>query len=256
MSKRNPLVSIIMNCHNGERFLKESLKSIKNQTYKNWELVFYDNYSTDKSKNIIKNFSDKRVRYFKSPKTLKLYHARNKAIEKSKGKYICFLDTDDTWEKNKLNSQINYIRKYNSQILYSNYYIINEKKRTKYLRSNYILPKGGITQNLLNDYCIGILTAIIKKQIFKKYKFNNRFDIIGDFDFFIRLSMKHKIFAINKPLANYRYHSTNLSQLKMNIHLKELKLWLKENTDNLKKYNLFKFKVNIFKLRIKKFFSS
>ena len=90
MSKSNPLVSIIMNCHNGEKFLTESLKSVKNQTYKNWELIFYDNCSTDKSKNIIKNFSDKRVRYFKSQKILKLYHARNKAIEKSKGKYICF----------------------------------------------------------------------------------------------------------------------------------------------------------------------
>ena len=61
MRKINPLVSIIMNCHNGEKFLTESLKSVKNQTYKNWELIFYDNCSTDKSKNIIKNFSDKKL---------------------------------------------------------------------------------------------------------------------------------------------------------------------------------------------------
>ena len=256
MSKSNPLVSIIMNCHNGEKFLTESLKSVKNQTYKNWELIFYDNCSTDKSKNIIKNFSDKRVRYFKSQKILKLYHARNKAIEKSKGKYICFLDVDYTWAKNKLNYQINNIQKHNSQILYSNYYINNEKKKTKYLRSNYILPKGRITQNLLNDYCIGILTALINKEIFKKNKFNKRFDIIGDFDFFIRLSMNYKIFAINKPLATYRYHSTNLSKLKINIHLRELKLWLKENNSNLKKYNLLNFKINIFKIKIKNFFNT
>ena len=91
MSKSDPLVSIIMNCHNGEKFLTESLKSVKNQTYKNWELIFYDNCSTDRSKNIIKNFSDKKSEIFLNlKKILKLYHARNKAIEISKGKYICF----------------------------------------------------------------------------------------------------------------------------------------------------------------------
>ena len=97
---------------------------------------------------------------------------------------------------------------------------------------------------------------MINKEIFKKDKFNKRLDIIGDFDFFVRLSMKYKIFAINKPLATYRYHSTNLSQLKMNIHLKELKLWLKENINKLKKYNLFKFKINLFKIKIKNFFTT
>ena len=68
--------------------------------------------------------------------------------------------------------------------------------------------------------------------------------------------MNYKIFAINKPLATYRYHSTNLSKLKINIHLRELKLWLKENNSNLKKYNLLKFKINIFKIKIKNFFNT
>ena len=69
MKKKNTkLVSIIMNCYNGEKFLNESLKSIKNQKYKFWELIFFDNASTDSSAKILKNFKDKRIKYFKSKK--------------------------------------------------------------------------------------------------------------------------------------------------------------------------------------------
>ena len=69
---QNSLVSIIMNCHNGQRYLKYSLKSIFNQTYKNWELIFWDNLSTDGSKKILDQFRDKRVKYYKSKKFISL----------------------------------------------------------------------------------------------------------------------------------------------------------------------------------------
>ena len=63
-----PLVSIIMNCHNGERYLAQSITSVLSQTYKNWELIFFDNKSNDQSKKILKTFLDKRIKYFKSKK--------------------------------------------------------------------------------------------------------------------------------------------------------------------------------------------
>ena len=58
------LVSVIMNCHNGEKFLNESVKSVINQTYQNWELIFFDNLSNDNSKKILQSFRDKRIKYF------------------------------------------------------------------------------------------------------------------------------------------------------------------------------------------------
>ena len=73
-----------MNCHNGEKYLSDSLQSIINQKYKNWELIFWDNCSIDDSKIIFKSFSDKRFRYFYSSKYTTLYKARNKAITKAK----------------------------------------------------------------------------------------------------------------------------------------------------------------------------
>ena len=109
--KLNPLISVIVNCHNGEKYLIECINSILNQSYKNLEIIFWDNCSTDDSKKIIDRFKDKRIKKFKSKKFVKLYNARNLAIKKSKGKYIAFLDTDDTWKNNKLFEQIKVLKK-------------------------------------------------------------------------------------------------------------------------------------------------
>ena len=106
MSKK-PLVSIIMNCYNGEKYLTESLKSIQNQNYKNWELIFWDNKSTDRSKIFFKKFKDKRFKYYYANKFTNLYTARNLAIKKAKGKIFTFLDVDDLWMPNKLLKQVN-----------------------------------------------------------------------------------------------------------------------------------------------------
>ena len=101
-SKKDEIVSVIMNCHNGDKYLKKSISSILKQSYKKWELIFFDNQSNDKSIEIISSFKDKRIKIFKSKKYLKLYEARNEAIKKAQGKYICFLDTDDWWTPKKI----------------------------------------------------------------------------------------------------------------------------------------------------------
>ena len=104
--KSFPLVSIIMNCYNGETYLIDAIKSILGQTYKNFEVIFWDNQSKDESANIFKSFDDKRLNYYYSKKHTTLYEARNLAIKKSKGEFIAFLDTDDIWASNKLYLQI------------------------------------------------------------------------------------------------------------------------------------------------------
>ena len=104
MSK--PLVSIIMNCYNGDKYLNEALQSIINQTYKNWELIFWDNLSSDNSKKIFKKYNDKRFKYFLAEKHTVLYEARNLAIKEAKGEFIAFLDTDDIWLNEKIEEQI------------------------------------------------------------------------------------------------------------------------------------------------------
>ena len=106
-----PLVSVIVNCHNGQKYLAECIRSILNQTYTNFEIIFWDNFSTDNSYKIVNKFKDKRIRKFKIKKFSSLYKSRNLAISKSKGKYITFCDTDDLWIKNKLAEQLKIIKK-------------------------------------------------------------------------------------------------------------------------------------------------
>ena len=99
------LVSVIVNCYNGEKYLKETLKSIQNQKYLKWELIFWDNQSTDKSKEIFYSFKDERFKYFYADRHTTLYEARNLACKKSNGEFIAFLDCDDRWYENFLTAR-------------------------------------------------------------------------------------------------------------------------------------------------------
>jgi len=243
---QNPLVSVIINCHNGEKFLDNCIISVLNQTYKNWEIIFFDNNSSDKSSKQIKSYKDQRIKYFKSKKTYTLYKARNLAVSKSDAEFITFLDVDDWWVKTKLEEQINFFLSNPSlDIIYSNLYLFFQKNLSKKIFIKKI-KNNNITQNLVNKFEMPILTSMIKREFFKKVKFNNKFNIIGDLDFFIRASTTGKIKGMKKPLAYYRYHENNLSKKKINLQIKELKLWISK-VRNRKEFRGINFK-NIFTL--------
>ena len=251
---KKPLISIIINCRNGSQFLKECIRSVLIQSYRNWEIIFFDNSSTDNSLDIIKNFKDKRIKIFLNKKKsfLNLYDARNVAVKKTHGEFITFIDVDDIWKKNKLIEQIKLLdKKLLNKIIYSNYQILKNKSKKLFLAHKKLLPSGFITQKLLNNYCVGLPTLLISKKIFSKYKFNKKYNIIGDFDLIIRLSKKYEIIAIQKSLAIYRLHSNNFSAKNLNSYIEELSSWLKKNKN--KKYNFSLLNYYLLRLRIKKF---
>jgi len=98
-------VSVIVNCYNGEKHLKEAIDSIYAQTFDDWEIIFFDNSSTDLSAQIAGNY-DERLKYHLNDKTIPLGHARKKALDMASGDWIAFLDTDDIWEKVNLETQM------------------------------------------------------------------------------------------------------------------------------------------------------
>ena len=126
-----PLVSVIINCFNGEKYLREALLSVSKQTYTNLEVIFWDNQSSDNSKKIFSEFKDKRFRYYISDEHTSLYKARNKAIQKSKGEYLAFLDTDDWWTEDKLERQISSFKDNKVGLVYSNCYLFYENNKKK-----------------------------------------------------------------------------------------------------------------------------
>ena len=213
--KKKPLVSIIMNCFNGEEYLRDAVNSVINQSYKNWELIFWDNRSTDRSAQILKSFKDKRIKYFFSKRKTVLYHARNLAIKKAKGKFISFLDVDDFWEKDKLTVQIPHFQSKNIGLVYSNFYKFYNKNKTKIAFKNN-LPSGKITEKIIKNYQIGILTVVIRKSFMNNNKlFDYKYDLLSDFDYILNFSLNHKFIGLNKPLASYRIHQNQLQKNEM-----------------------------------------
>ena len=256
MHLNKPLVSVIINCHNGEKYLKEAIQSVFNQTYKNWEIIFWDNLSSDNSKIIIKDFNKDKIKYFKSEKFLSLYDARNKAIKKARGSLIAFLDTDDWWCKDKLEKQVNIFKKNETlSLVYSNCFIYNEFTKKKKIFIKKKLPQGKITSNLLNNYSVGILTMIVDKQVFEEFSFNPKYSIIGDFDFVLKLSIKSKFACVDEPLAYHRKHEKNFSDVNLKLYINEMKDWIKFNEKNFKSegFTLIKQKFLLKKLQIKSF---
>ena len=249
------LVSIIINCHNGGTFLNKAVISIIKQTYNKWEIIFFNNNSTDKSEEIIKSFKDKRIKYYESKKYLTLYKARNEAIKKTKGKYICFLDCDDWWDRNKIQLQIDKLEAENLNIIYSNYYLYSEKNKYKKLFYSTSLPSGYITKQLLKKYVIAISSTTIRANFLKKMLFNSKYEIIGDFDFFIKSSIYNKILRIQKPLLYMRTHKKNFSLTRRDLHIYELNNWLNDNCKLLQKnrISLRYQKLYLYKLKLKNF---
>tara|TARA_A100001015_G_scaffold77126_1_gene85665 strand:- start:205 stop:1095 length:891 start_codon:yes stop_codon:yes gene_type:complete len=237
---RKPSVSIIMNCLNGEEYLEDSLKSIVNQSYKNWELIFWDNRSTDNSADILKSFKDKRIRYFYAKKKTVLYHARNLAIKKARGKFIAFLDVDDFWEKNKLALQIPKFQNKKVGLVYSNFYKFYNKNKVKIAYKNE-LPSGKVTHKIVKNYQIGFLTVVIRKSYMNKNRlFDYKYDLLSDYDYILNFSLKNNFIGLNKPLANYRIHQKQLQKTKMVLQAQQFCNWVeKKNIKNkFKKYDL------------------
>ena len=221
-------VSIIVNCYNGEAYLERAIKSILDQTYQNWEVVFWDNKSEDLSSNIIKNFKDDRIHYHMADTHSTLYDSRNKAITRTNGEFITFLDTDDTWEPQKLEKQINLFEKNDPDIIFSNYWVDRNNKKNLFRKE---ITHKNIRYEVLNNYPIGILTVMLKKNIFNDNVnyFNPKYEIIGDFELFHRLSKKYNFLSIDEPLATYYIHGKNASIVNLDKEILEIEEWVDKN---------------------------
>tara|TARA_X000000950_G_scaffold102342_1_gene129278 strand:+ start:25361 stop:26200 length:840 start_codon:yes stop_codon:yes gene_type:complete len=234
MLNQNTLVSAVINCHNGSKFIHRSLKSIINQSYKNIEIIIWDNASTDETKKLISNFTDKRIKYYYDTTFRNLYDARNQALKKVNGQYVCFLDVDDYWSKKKIELQLNNIIKTNSDISFTNCieksekYIIN-----KIIPDNYIL---NLNENLMKKNYFIISSVMIRSKILisKNFNFNNKFNIIGDFELWSRLSLNKRIkFTKISDLLITRYiHDKNESKIKINQYVRELDRFINNNKKN------------------------
>ena len=126
------LVSIVMPSYNTAKYIADSIQSVINQTYSNWELLIVDDCSTDNTEEIVASFNDERIRFIKKDKNSGAADSRNVALRAAVGKWIAFLDSDDTWEREKLEKQIRFMENGNYHFSYTRYEEINEDSVSVY----------------------------------------------------------------------------------------------------------------------------
>ena len=248
----HPLVSVIMNCHNSDKYLEESINSVLVQTYKNWELIFWDNNSTDHSRKIVETFKDKRIKYFFNNEYTSLGQARNLAIENSTGLFIGFLDCDDLWMPRKLELQIPKFNDPKVGIVISNSIFFNSNKKEKILYKKN--PKEGyVFKDLLEAYYISLETAMIRKSELQKLNewFDNRFEVIEEFDLFVRLAKECKLAYVNQILGKWRVHQSSWTWKRKDLFPKETRMFIDKmnkiypETNTIYKKNIEKLYFNI-----------
>ena len=200
-----------MNCYNGQRFLKEAIDSVYQQTYNDWEIIFWDNASDDDSAKVAKSY-DKKLKYFLAPSNTSLGEARNIAIRKASGKYVAFLDCDDKYFPEKLTRQVNMMENNQCALCYGSVIVINDDGAQ--IRKNIVTDKHGhILDQLLLKYEINMQTVMIRRNILTEnsLSFDTKLQFSPDYDLFMRIAAEHKICSLSSYLAEYRKGETSLT---------------------------------------------
>ncbi len=209
------LVSVIIPVYNSAQFLKESLESIINQTYSNIEIICVNDGSTDKSLEILKQYSDKII--IISQENHGLASALNLGISKMKGDWFKWFSPDDVMYPYTIQTLVDKAKNNSNTILYSNWEIIDEngKKLREFQESNYNeLSNFEYNIRLLDGQLINVNTALIPSSLFEKNSIRELADHVAmDYDFFLSSALlcDTKFHLISKPLIKYRIHSNQLS---------------------------------------------
>ena len=211
------LVSVIMPSWNTGRFIAKSIQSVIEQTYTNWELLIVDDCSSDNTDEVIANFHDKRIFYFKNEKNVGAALSRNRALREAKGEWIAFLDSDDLWEPQKLEKQLVFMNQNGYVFSYHNYEKIDEEDRSLHIHVSG--PEIVTKQDMYNYGYPGCLTFMYSAEALgliqiKDIKKNNDYAIL------LKLCKKADCYLLKENLAKYRIRKKSISHDKISKKLK------------------------------------
>jgi len=225
-----PLVSVIMNCFNCEKYLREALDSVSAQTYPHWEIIFWDNASDDGSAAIARSY-DERLRYFRGDHTIPVGAARNEALKQARGEFIAFLDCDDLWLPIKLEKQIPLFADPEVGLVFSDSIYFTDAGASWVLYQNRGYCTGSCFSELLADYFLDLETVVLRARVLAEEAdwFDPTFNLIEETEFFTRIARRWKLAMVPEPLAKWRIHGANLTWQKDS-------LFAQEKTAMLRKY--------------------
>lgn len=226
-----PLVSVIINCFNGDKYLFEAIQSVLNQTYPKWEIILWDNVSSVDIKSIALSFDDSRIKYFRADFHTSLGEARNQAIGLAQGEFLAFLDSDDLWREDKLSKQIELFRKDQQVVLvYTDVISFNSMGDKKRHGEHKKYCKGEIFGRLLEDYFLIMSSVIIKASTYfeNKITFNSKFQMVEESDVFLRISMYGLVDYVDEVLSYWRVHQNSVTWKNYNLIASESEVMINE----------------------------
>ncbi len=165
---KQPLVSIVVPVYNAARFMDDTIQTVLNQTYQNWELLLIDDCSSDDSVQIIKKYQkiDERIKLFKLSENSGAAIARNTGIDKAKGRYLAFLDADDLWVNNKLELQIAFMQEKNVAFSFTGYEFADENGKPNGKKVH--VPETITYKQALKNTTIWTSTVMLDMQVINK----------------------------------------------------------------------------------------
>ena len=227
--KEKTKIDIILPNYNNFEFISKTVKSVLNQSYKNWKLIIVDDFSNIETKNILKKISKrKNIKVYFLNKNRGAGFCRNFAIKKSNSPYIAFIDSDDTWKKDKLKKQISFMKNNDFLFSYTDYKTFGEKNRKikNPSKLDYI--------NFLKNTSIATSTMMIRRNIIGKIKFTDT-KICEDFLFKCKLLKKiGHAYCLKEYLTNYRIRRNSLQSNNLRNFY-----WIWKINKNYNKLNIF-----------------
>ncbi len=221
------LVSVIMGSYNHEQYIGEAIESVLNQTCKDIELIIVDDASKDNSKAIIESYSakDPRVRGFSHKVNLGIARTINDCLKQVNGKFVCLIDSDDLWDKYKLEKQLKVLGKNEGKLIWSEGLIVDAKgyptgrtvTQLQYSRKK----SGDLFEELLHEQFVLFQSLIFETKVLNGLKRDEQFKYVSDHCFIVELAKNHEFVFMNEPLAKYRIHGTNVTH-------KDNKGWMRE----------------------------
>jgi glycosyltransferase involved in cell wall biosynthesis len=211
-----PEISVVMPVYNAEKYLNESIDSVLNQTYSNFELIILNDKSTDSSKEIIESYlaKDSRIVFIDKETNVGPANLRNEGFNLSRGTYIALLDADDIAKPTRFEKQIT-ILKNNPEIGVCGTWFITfgDKEKSKVLQ--HPEKHNQIKVNFLIDCTIGNSTAFFRKNILGDIRYDKEYVPVEDYHLWSRLIVKTHFYIIQESLVDYRIHDSNISQTKI-----------------------------------------
>ncbi|MBL7893362.1 MAG: glycosyltransferase [Bacteroidia bacterium] len=207
-----PLVSVILPVYNAEKYVGSAIQSILDQSYSNFELLVIEDGSTDRSLEIIRSFTDKRIVVIENNKNIGLVASLNKGIESSRGTYIARMDADDESMPERFKKQVEYLELHPDIGVLGTATLTFGSNRSVVTR--YLPTHDGLLTLLFFNSCMCHPSVMMRRRVLDsdKIRYDETYRNAEDYDMWTRLAALTKLANLHEPLLKYRIHETQITR--------------------------------------------